>query len=276
MIVVLSLLVSIAPLNINQDYDGALIRGAAASASVQAIENETFWHDNFGDYYPTDFSQNPLINGTVYVVTVEGTWSPWGAGHWMNVDDPPVGAYEEAPMYLGYGGPGRVGADPFYAFACIYGWDYALGMGWTSLPSPVGIRISLDFGASWTDSIRPENEVYNPTHKYEFKVVGKGERIGFRTIDSDAYDNYGMFKIVVAPEQTVPSAPQNLTVVAGDAQPHHWLRSLLRHERGQQHLGTCQHCRSIGAEHQCHWAGKWNNLLLRPQGGELGRRFGVV
>ena len=120
-------------------------------------------------------------------------------------------------MYLGNGGSGRVGADPFYAFACIYGWDYANGMGWTSLPSPVGIRISLDNGASWIDTIRPEIEAYNATHKYEFKVVGKGERIGFRTIDTDAYDNYGMFKIVVAPEQVSPSAPQNFTAVAGDA-----------------------------------------------------------
>jgi hypothetical protein len=216
-ITVVLLLVSIAPLPVSQNDDAAFMSGVSASATVQAIENETMWHDNFGDYYPTDISQNPLINGTRYVITIEGTWSPWGASHWLSVDDPPVGAYEEAPMYLGYGGTGRVGADPFYGFACIYGWDYANAMGWSSLPSPVGIRISLDNGASWIDTIRPDNEVYNPTHKYDFTVVGKGERIGFRTIDADAYDNYGKFKIAIAPEQTSPSVPQNLTAVAGDA-----------------------------------------------------------
>jgi hypothetical protein len=211
------LLVSIAPLPVNQNDDGALMSGASASASVQAIESETLWHDNFGDYYPTDFSLNPLADGKTYVITVEGTWSPWGASHWQSVDDPPVGSYEEAPMYLGNGGSGRVGMDPFWAFAIIYGWDYANGMGITTLPSPGAFRVSLDNGVSWTTSIRPESDIYTPTHKYEFKVVGKGENIGFRTIDADAYDNYGMFKIVIAPEQTSPSAPQNLTAVAGDA-----------------------------------------------------------
>ncbi len=110
-----------------------------------------------------------------------------------------------------------MGMDPFWAFAVIYGWDYANGLGITVLPSPGAFRISLDNGVSWTTSIRPESDVYTPTHKYEFKVVGKGENIGFRTIDTDAYDNYGMFKIVIAPEQTSPSAPQNLTAVVGDA-----------------------------------------------------------
>jgi hypothetical protein len=217
-IVVLLLLVSIAPLPASENDNAVLMRGASASEAVQATGNETLWHDNFGDYYPTDFSQNPLINGTRYVITVEGTWSPWGASHWLSVDDPPVGAYEEAPMYLGNGGTGRVGMDPFYAFACIYGWDYASGLGWSSLPTPGSFRISLDNGASWTTSIRPENDVYTPTHKYELKVVGKGENIGFRTIDTEAYDNYGMFKIVIAPEQTSPSSPQNLTAVAGQTQ----------------------------------------------------------
>jgi len=98
-IVVLLLLVSIAPLPFSQNDDAALMSGVSASAALQAIENETIWLDSFSWYdRPIVYSQNPLINGSNYVVTIEGTWSIWGSGHWQSVDDPPVGAYEEAPM----------------------------------------------------------------------------------------------------------------------------------------------------------------------------------
>jgi len=166
------------------------------SLAAQTVEVETLMLDTFGDSYPTVYSQNPLTNGSTYVITVEGTWSPWAAGYWLDQANPPAGAYEEAPMYPSNGGTGRVGYDPFWGFAHIFGLDYT-----GSLPTASGLRMSLDNGALWVTSIRPTNDVYNPSHKYDVRVTGEGENMGFRIIDAEAYDNYGTLKITISSEQ---------------------------------------------------------------------------
>jgi len=169
-----------------------------SSAQAWAVEVETLSLDTNGDSYPTVYSQSPLTNGSTYIITVEGTWSPWAASNWLDQVDPPAGPYEEAPMYSSNGGTGRVGSDPFWNFACIYGLDYT---GWSSLPVKSSLRMSLDNGASWVTSIRPTNDVYNPLHKYDVRVTGEGENMGFRIIDAEAYDNYGTLKIIISSEQ---------------------------------------------------------------------------
>lgn len=202
MVLVLILLVNGVPLTLSQNNEFVLVRDASASTSAQTIENETLWLDTYGGGYPSVYSSNPLMNGTTYLITIEGTWSPWSASDWIDEDDPPVGAFEEAPMYPSSGGAGRVGLDPFWGFACVFGSDYASeNMGWTSLPAKSAFRISLDYGSSWSTSIRPSIDLYSPTHKYKVTVVGEGENIGFRIVDAQANDNYGTLKIVIEGDQ---------------------------------------------------------------------------
>jgi hypothetical protein len=182
--------------------DSLLIMDAGASPSASLDENETVWLDAYRDpANPIAWSQTILANGTTYKITVEGTWSNWGSQVWYNLDDPPVGPFEAAPMYPGLGGEktGPVGADPFWMFAIIFGEDYAIAQNWWPLPTTFGFRIDLGGESGWTSSIRPDPDVYSPTHIYEVTVVGKGEIIGFWLPDYESSDNYGMFKIVISP-----------------------------------------------------------------------------
>jgi len=197
-ILVLILLASCVPLTISQNNEFIPVGNASISTSEQSIESETLWLDAHGGRYPSVYSSNPLMNGTTYLITIEGTWSPWSASNWTDEDDPPIGLFEEAPMYPSSGGTGRVGLDPFWGFACVFGWDYASeNMGWTSLPAKSAFRISMDNGSSWSTSVRPSIDLYSPVHRYNVTVVGEGEKIGFRIIDAQANDNYGTLKIVI-------------------------------------------------------------------------------
>jgi hypothetical protein len=182
--------------------DPSLVMDVAALLSEQANNTETIWLDTYALSFPNAWSQTTLANGTTYKITIEGTWSNWGSQAWYDADDPPVGPYEEAPMYPSPGTEtGRVGHDPYYMFACIFGEDYAQQWGNWPLPAKFGFRIYLGGDGDWDSSIRPIPDVYNPAHEYEVTVVGKGEKIGFMIWDSESGDNYGMLKIVINPDK---------------------------------------------------------------------------
>ncbi len=163
---------------------------------------EEIWLDTYtsAGEYPTVFSTNPLEAQKSYKVTIQGTWSNWPSTHWTSQDDPPVGSYEQSPMYPGQDGgekTGIVGQDAFWGFACVFGEDYTRDMNWWPLPGKFWLKISLDNGASWTSSIRPTNDVYTATHNYEIIVAGQDAKIGVRIPDLAADDNYGLLKIRV-------------------------------------------------------------------------------
>ncbi len=173
---------------------------------------EEIWLDTYNSAgaYPTVFSITPLEAQKSYKITIHGTWSIWPSAHWTNQDDPPVGSYEEAPIYPGQDGgekTGRVGVDAFWGFACVLGEDYARQMNWWPLPGQFWLRVSLDNGGSWSSSVRPMNDVYTATHNYELIVVGQGEKIGVRIPDLAADDNYGMLKIRIESYSEGTSVP---------------------------------------------------------------------
>ncbi|MFA5312185.1 MAG: hypothetical protein WC375_02565 [Methanomassiliicoccales archaeon] len=198
--IVFVLLMSSAPALMNQNDEVLIVGDVAALPNLTANDTETLWLDTYSNLgYPTIFSQYPLEDQRPYQITIEGTWSNWPTGHWNDEDDPPVGPFENAPMYPSQAGgerTGRVGADVFWMFACIWGDDYARDNGVWPLPVKFGFRTSLDNGTSW-NTLRPIDDVYSSTHNYKIIVVGKGENIGFRLPDYGSYDNYGMLKIVI-------------------------------------------------------------------------------
>jgi hypothetical protein len=179
--------------------DSSIVMDVAASLSELAYDGETMWLDSYCEgEWPTNYSQNTLKDGKTYKITTEGTFSGWTASSWLNESDPPAGAFEEAPMYPSLAGgdqTGRVGADAYWGFACP-----RESMDHPSYPAGWTMGISLDRGGSWDYSIRPINDVYNPMHKYEAEVAGKGDIIGFRIYDPYGQDDYGMLKIVITPD----------------------------------------------------------------------------
>lgn len=206
-IVVFLLLVSNAPSLIRQNDNFFSVGNVAASPSEQANNIETLWLDAYSSSdYARYFSQNALKDGRAYKITIEGTFSAWYASNWTDEDYPPVGLVEGAPIYPGQDGgeqTGPVGTDPYWGFACPFGLDYAQSIGAWPMPWWWTTMISLDNGASWNDNIRPIHDEYNPMHKYEVIVVGKGEIIGFWIYDGgpgDCNSNYGMLKIVITPD----------------------------------------------------------------------------
>ena len=199
-IIVLMLVVGSASFLLVPIDDSSLVVDAKASPLGQTNDIEEIWLDSYSNIgYPTCYSQNPLTKNRPYKITVEGTWSNWPTGHWLDEDDPPVGPIEGAPMYPGQGGgekTGTVGLDPFWMFACIWGDDYARDNGWWPLPAKIGFLASFDGGTSW-NPLHPIDGAYSPAHEYESIVVGKDDQIGFKIPDSGANDNYGMFKITI-------------------------------------------------------------------------------
>ncbi len=200
MTVVLMLIMSCPSFLFEPMDDPSLVMDASASPSEPADEDETMWLDSYyAGSWPTNYSQNTLKNGKVYKLAFEGTYSGWSSDTWLDEEDPPVGPFEDAPTYPSLAGgdqTGRVGADAFHGFACPMGEDYAKELGAWPIPWFWTVDISLDHGVTWSNDIWPE---YNPTHKYEVMVVGKGEIIGFRIHDPNGYDDYGMLKIVISP-----------------------------------------------------------------------------
>ncbi|MDD1746510.1 MAG: hypothetical protein LUQ16_01985 [Methanomassiliicoccales archaeon] len=197
-IVVFFLLATSVPISFNQDIEDFLGESISNQTIDQPVENETLWLDTYGPDIHVDYSQNKLNNSVTYIITIEGTWSAWPQ-NWWTEGVPPVGPVEDAPMYPSQGG-GKVGADPYWGFAYPQGEDYARSIGAWPLPAKwLTIFITLDKEASW-EEIRPINDVYNPLHKYEIEVVGKGEVIGFCFDDTKTVDNCGMLKIVIEPE----------------------------------------------------------------------------
>lgn len=188
-----------APSLIGQNDGAFTIENVAASPLVQTNGTETMWFDTYSSSYSspvTNYSKTPLADGMTYKITIEGTFSLWSASSWLQ-DPQPVGLIENAPMYPSLAGDdrtGRVGEDAYWGFACLQAWYQG-----QPLPSKWAcLQISLDLGASWDGNTRPVDDVYNPLHKYEVTVAGKGNVIGFGLFD-EAIDNYGMFKIVIEP-----------------------------------------------------------------------------
>jgi len=204
-IIVFFLLLSSVPLPFVQDDDHILVESVSGLIADQPIENETFWLDTYGLDVHVDYSQKKLLDSVTYRITFEGTWSGWPQNWWTD-GVPPVGPVEDVPMYPSQDGgekTGKVGADPFWGFAYPQGENYARSIGAWPLPAKWStIFITLDKGASWAEDppIRPATDAYNPLHKYEITVVGKGEAIGFCFDDTKTVDNCGMFKIVIEPQ----------------------------------------------------------------------------
>lgn len=146
------------------------------------------------------YSLGTLVSGEPYLITVQGTFSVWLATRWEGGVCPDMPA-EEAPMWDSLSLPGdnwngMVGLDPEYLFAKpdIYGCpDPDTG----PLPSTV-VQISLegDLPEKYSHPT-PTDPSYNPSHLYQYRVMGTGQEAFTRFADPNPNDNYGSLRVIV-------------------------------------------------------------------------------
>ena len=139
-------------------------------------------------------SQISLPSQTTFRVEVLGTGSAWRAGQWNN--GVCKGVPEAAPMYVTAGvANGKVGMDPEFVFAV------AAGSSLCSKPGPVPFPVSnLQFntGLLWTEAAAIDR-TFSLGHVYQYLVVGSGNPLGVRWIDTFYPDNYGQYRIRIYP-----------------------------------------------------------------------------
>jgi hypothetical protein len=147
------------------------------------------------------YSLGTLVSGKPYLITVQGTFSLWYAIRWEENGVCPDMAAEEAPTWDSPSLPannsnGMVGLDPEYLFAKPQGYicpDPYEG----PIPSTV-VQISLEGDSPGKFSHRtPTDRTYNPTHLYQYRVIGTGQEAFIKFSDSNPNDNYGRLRVIV-------------------------------------------------------------------------------
>ncbi len=158
------------------------------------------------------FDTNGLALGTVYNMSVLGTYSIWQPSYWSA----PCGAPESAPMYpspVGFG-TGTVGFDFEFGFA----YPNSSPCSGASFPDQTNrMEISLDGGATW---FHPSTSTaYNSGHSYQYTVTGEGYPLGIRQVSPLNSDDYGMLEFQLTP-QGDPTALNQETALELDIFPN--------------------------------------------------------
>jgi len=176
---------------------GMLIAPGVASAATY-FEHFTLdsYHAGSTKYTPPATSRTKL-KGALYVASVQGTFSYYGA---INYADPQppwsilCGTPAAAPLFPSAGGSGKVGFDAEYVFARP--WTAPLC---AAAKLPVHwINFQMKTGAGGWAHPTPlvATTVPTATHTYEYAVVGqKSHKVSFRLYDIDTRDNYGSLVI---------------------------------------------------------------------------------
>lgn len=131
-----------------------------------------------------------------YLVTVQGTLSYYPQPMWLT---PPAGQVvcgrpEPRPLYPSPGRPnGPVGLDAEMMFALP---TRPAHCGRLDLPTPWK-NFQVATGSRFTHPGTGRRTRPNRTHRYSYRVQGRGRPLRLRLLDSDATDNYGQLKVVV-------------------------------------------------------------------------------
>jgi hypothetical protein len=171
-----------------------------AVASATTIDHFTLdsYHASNKKFTPP-VTSSVKLGGGLYVATVQGTFSYYGAINYV-APQPPwtilCGTPEAAPQFSSAGGSGKVGFDAEFIFSrpwlpapCA---NAKLPVHWTNFQMNVGNGVwahpvALNVGTP---------PAPNPSHTYEYAIASKkGHHVAFRLYDINTRDNYGSLHI---------------------------------------------------------------------------------
>jgi hypothetical protein len=150
----------------------------------------------------------PLLLGTMYTVTIQGTVSVWPSGDWAAICD---GTPSPAPLFPSPGDTGPVGVDAEWVWAWPTSSPSLCPDGVSDATPPVAqrkLRVKAGSGAPMEDLPRPRESAMTANHAYTYSIAGTGTSLLFvlneigRNPDGSAHiynprDNYGELRIEV-------------------------------------------------------------------------------
>lgn len=164
--------------------------------TTESLTLDTYSAANNGAAGPVS-TVGTLAANTLYVVTVQGTWSAWNPLLWTGAVFPsvPCGTPEAAPMFPSPAGPGTgpVGQDAETVFAAIEhgSCTHTYPSEYTTFEENLGsgfVHYEPYTGATNTPSAN---------HSYTYILLGQGAPISFEQLDTRTDDNYGEYQITV-------------------------------------------------------------------------------
>jgi hypothetical protein len=139
-----------------------------------------------------------LANNTLYVATVQGAFSYYAAIDYLDPQTPfavMCGTPGTAPLFSSAGGSGKVSNDAQFILAI----PSATTCAGVVTPRP-WFGFQINDHAYWTHpSILSTHPLTRPTrtHAYQYALLGRGRRVGFRLADPDTRDDYGALRITL-------------------------------------------------------------------------------
>jgi hypothetical protein len=166
---------------------------AAAEAKVHWLET----YEKNAKRYIGPIRTEKLDRKDPYVATVRGTFSFFAAHEYK---EPFCGNVESRPLYpTRRHRNGPVNSDVEFLFA-------SPGRRCSQRPNPVIAQtFEIAVGSKYADYDpfgRGVLETPHPTHKYNYALIGKGRKVGFRLKDSYGDDNYGRVRIAIRRART--------------------------------------------------------------------------
>lgn len=162
----------------------------ALLAVPSAAEAKTHWLNAYepdAKRYIGPLRTEKLDREDPYIATVRGTFSVFATTHY---NTRPCNVMESRPTYKSPGvRNGRVNSDAEFLFAnanCA-GTDPAVGQ-----------RFQIAVGSKYKDFApfgRGVLTAPHPSHRYDYALLGKGRKAGFRIPESFGGDNYGRLRI---------------------------------------------------------------------------------
>ncbi len=138
-----------------------------------------------------------LTPGKLYVATVQGTISYYGALNYLVPQSPfdrICGRPGRAPMFPSAGGSGKVSDDAQFILSYLSDKRCAV-----KLPEQ-WVNFQANTGPKWHHpAVLTTKRLTAPTanHLYDYALIGSGHPAAFRLLDTDTRDNYGSFEISV-------------------------------------------------------------------------------
>jgi hypothetical protein len=178
------------------------VASAAASALPVGVVSRPLRLDSYSPGLlpetPAVDSGTRLADKTLYVATVQGTLSYYAAIDYLNPQTPfdaMCGTPLSAPLFSSAGGSGKVSNDAQFILA-IPSVTTCAGV---VTPRPwFGFQIN-DHGYWTHPSVLSTHRLTRPTatHAYQYALLGRGRRVGFRLADPDTRDDYGTLHITL-------------------------------------------------------------------------------
>lgn len=177
---------------------GLALLGPAAGSALAA--NQTLFLDSREVQAPGDNYVGPIASPETlaqdkqYRIVVTGAISLWARFQWTSPTWVVCGTPLAAVPFASPGSPdaGPVGVDAEGRFALVQKPG--------PCPAPYSdpnqnFQISLDGGGKWSDPLPASGTPESGTHRYVYRVVGRGKAPQFRFFDPAARDNYGRLRI---------------------------------------------------------------------------------